>query len=796
MVSSKCNNVSTTGNSTHITFYDFLILNKIKFINVFQQRDDQGKKQYKGLWSGWNNLSLEDLVHERDRRNSCQQNSYFCRIEDSPFVVVDIDIPADTEEHNDMIDEIINQYGGGLELKSSSGKTHIWLKKHPNDKNKSTITNWKPKVDLIYQTICELTTSEILDFSQIEDSCFTDYKKDDDLDRNIVVSKSVIESDLTNEQIELLDIIKTKYWSDYSSWISLILAVFKISGSYENCDEYSQKADNYDCYESIVKKIDTFKNNNFSEGTIRYYAKLSNSDKYNEIRSKYFKFTDIDTVSELDLALKVLDEVGDIIISDKHEKNLFILDRKTNIWTATDPSNKDSEIKNLIKDTLIPIVDKKLLKYKGKKSKQLEEDDLNDKKKWNAIRNKITNQTPLTSIKTCLLDEIRRNSTDYKLDLVRPELFCFSCGKAYNTDTNKLVNIEPEDYISRTSGRPYIELSDVQYDVLDQEFEVLLGQIFFDDPDKTLSIMSQLRYSQTGYKREVCDFWSGTGGNGKGVIMDLHKYCLGEQYYKDVGHTLITAVSKSSLDSLVASIDKLRCVVMSEPPEKIPIAASKLKSLTGENEMAGRDLHQRSKDSKVITSTISFFCQHNHMVNFDEEPTNAMYRRVKSLEFKAEFTESEERVDIDNHIYPANIYWKKESTHERFRMYFINRLILHTPKEVFYPQSVLDHSRFMLDGSDQFLTWVEDNIVFLPTKTEDGQQIPKKECNLITFKDFSQKYRLDNSRLNLSTGQVKNKLRMCKSLKSYISDTNPKTRSKGGTILFCKWIMKDKDYLF
>ena len=249
------------------------------------------------------------------------------------------------------------------------------------------------------------------------------------------------------------------------------------------------------------------------------------------------------------------------------------------------------------------------------------------KKKYTSARNKLTHHTSLNSIRLCFLDEVMSHSKDYKLDLVRRDLFCFSCGKAYNTDTLQLVDIQPEDYISRTSGSPYIELSDVEYDILDEKFQKLLDQIFADDPEKCLSALTQLRQSSTGYKVQLLNAWSGTGGNGKGTIMDIHKHALGKQYLKDVGHTLITAIAKSSLDSLSVSINKLRCVIMSEPPEHLPIACSKVKQLTGENELSGRDLHQKAKDSKIHNCSTSFFIQYNRVPKFDEEPTNAMYRR-------------------------------------------------------------------------------------------------------------------------------------------------------------------------
>ena len=121
----------------------------------------------------------------------------------------------------------------------------------------------------------------------------------------------------------------------------------------------------------------------------------------------------------------------------------------------------------------------------------------------------------------------------------------------------------------------------------------------------------------------------------------------------------------------------------------------------------------------------------------------------RDTNFTSEFTLEPDKVDIENHIYPADDEWQSEKVHETFRMYYIKRLILHTPKEIFYPESVMVHSRAVLDGNDHFWTWCEDNMDFTSTN------IPKNEAPFIPVKEVSQRFREDNVRLGLSNGQVK-----------------------------------------
>ena len=85
----------------------------------------------------------------------------------------------------------------------------------------------------------------------------------------------------------------------------MILAIYKITGSVDIADKYSEKGSNYE--DGIVeKKINSCRKFQFGEGTIRHYAKLSNESKYNEIRARFMKFDDIENITDKDLAEKVL----------------------------------------------------------------------------------------------------------------------------------------------------------------------------------------------------------------------------------------------------------------------------------------------------------------------------------------------------------------------------------------------------------------------------------------------------------------------------------------------------------
>lgn len=782
MNSTRCNIVSPKRSKYVMTMYDFLTKNNTKFINVYQYRDATGKKQYEGMWPGWQTYSVDDLIKERDRRQSCRNNAWFCRLEDTPFVVVDVDIDLG-EEHDEMVDDIINTYGGGVITKSFSGKTHIWLKKHHLDKNKGNILGWKPKVDLIYTGIAECQPSgmaDVIDFEDLFNSEFDDYRKDDDLDKKVEakVSEAVLGA-LTNEQIELLDIIDDKHWGAYGSWCALILTIFKLTGSYDVADEYSQKGHNYDSWENVVKKIDSFRHNAYTEGTIRYYAKLSNIVKYNEIRSKYMKFDDIESVSERDLALKVIEEVGNVFIYDEPSDNVYILNEKTNIWKPCKKGKR--EVKNLIAPALLPIVDEKLKKWKGKSDKVMEDDEKLLKKKWNAIRGKITNNAPLNSIRECMVDEAARTAKDYQLDKLRPELFCFQNGKAINLETKQVVDIQPADYITFTCDKPYIKLTTAEYNKAHQVFENITNLIFPDDPEQKKSFHSFHRACLSGHKLEKFVMATGEGRNGKGWYYGLLTYVMGSYYYV-ASKTLITQPEKPGADPATAGIHLKRFVDIREPAENEKMNISRIKELTGETHINARQIYSKNTECVNIAK---FGIQCNLIPKTDELPTKAFADRLIIYTFISHFTDNPDDVDEEHNIYPQNQELKKPDFYESIRMYYIMRLVNDTPETLYIPQSVKASADRLVLDNDKFYNWFEENITILD---EEVRTKVKKDIPVITFKNFVERYKSANPS-KYTTNQIKERLRMNIQLKKQglLSKINPKTKKDGWTILHCHW---------
>jgi len=100
---------------------------------------------------------------------------------------------------------------------------------------------------------------------------------------------------INDEQIEILDNINNKYWSEYSTWRDLIWAIKNTfsESSFEIAKKYSQKTNtnNYD-EDALINKLEECNDTRISWGTIAFYSKESNLKNYEKIISKYKKIKD------------------------------------------------------------------------------------------------------------------------------------------------------------------------------------------------------------------------------------------------------------------------------------------------------------------------------------------------------------------------------------------------------------------------------------------------------------------------------------------------------------------------
>ena len=150
-------------------------------------------------------------------------------------------------------------------------------------------------------------------------------------------------------------------------------------------------------------------------------------------------------------------------------------------------------------------------------------------------------------------------------------------------------------------------------------------------------------------------FWTGSGGNGKSILMDLIRETFG-QYCTNLPVTLLTQKRKASN---AASPEKartrgVRLCYMQEPDSNERINAGEMKELSGGDMIQCRKLYSDPFEFKPMFEIV-LMCNEKPTI---DDKSNGAWRRVQVYPFVSKFVDDSEQWDIntnkENNIYPRN----------------------------------------------------------------------------------------------------------------------------------------------
>ena len=508
-----------------------------------------------------------------------------------------------------------------------------------------------------------------------------------------------MESTLMNIEIENIKKIVMRCLSldradDYELWLKVGMCLKNIGGEqlFSLFDEFSKKGDKYDNIENCRKYWNGFKREGINIGSLHHWAKMDNMDEYMKIREE-------NLISKIDNCIFRGGQHDDVaeVVSGYYKDQFICADLKENwfyfngnIWL---PCPKGYRLHRELSGTIKEIFYRRHQVYKREMDRFSEEGNEIGAKNYDGyqkaaykIYDNLKNVTHNENIMKACRIKFYKEKIMETMDS-NTKLFAFeNC--VFDLEKNIIREGRPEDYISMTNkiNLPILpnELPMSPEDLWnrikcrvgkyknnrDHEkvwnkeewdngnskyFEMIYRDIsqFFKEilPDSQIRKYC-LRFIASRMCGDVLEqrfsIWTGSGGNGKSILIDIIRHAFGE-YCINLPVTLLTQKRKASNAACPekARTRGVRICYMQEPDSGERINAGEMKELSGGDMIQARKLYCDIFEFKPQFEIV-LMCNEKPTI---DDKTNGAWRRVQVYPFVSKFVDDVSKINVNNNVY-------------------------------------------------------------------------------------------------------------------------------------------------
>jgi P4 family phage/plasmid primase-like protien len=311
-----------------------------------------------------------------------------------------------------------------------------------------------------------------------------------------------------------------------------------------------------------------------------------------------------------------------------------------------------------------------------------------------------------------------------------PYLMCFTNG-VIDFKTKTFRQGYPQDYITKTTGIPYVAYNPEANAVVVEELLTFMDQLF---PQKDLCryMWDHLAATLIGIKKEhAFNIYRGSGSNGKSILTELMSQALGE-YKGTVPITLVTEKRNAigGTSSEIIQLKGVRYAVMQEPSKDAIINEGIMKELTGGDPIQARALFC---SSEIFIPQFSLVVCTNALFEIKSND-DGTWRRMKLVDFISKFvSEGEHHTDDTTHVFAKDKGLKEKLP--SWAIVFISMLVkraFETDGEVIDCDEVKAASNKYRQSQDCIAGFISDKI-----EKVSGAHLGKKILNDV-FKEWFQ----------------------------------------------------------
>lgn len=531
--------------------------------------------------------------------------------------------------------------------------------------------------------------------------------------KNNIKWNNVIDKDFIKE---LVYILNSKRAINYKTWSELGWCLKSIDeNTFKLFDAFSKLCEDKYNEDNVEKFWNDSTQGNYTMGTLRYWAKQDNPEKYDEICEKYKKYDMSNTLPfEWDD-----DSVG--LDFSKRYFDKFIYQNKIMYFFNGVYWEEDDEllyIKSFISNTYkteLRNINIKIRNYKL--SKTNDPGVMKDIEKSYEIKDACISSITKSNSKKNITDctKLYFTNNDIEFD-TKPYLFCFK-NKVWDLTKGEFIKPNPFDYLSVTTGYKYDEDEELENKLI--QMDKLFSTIFpvKEEKDYFCRVLST---GMCGIQIEKLFILNGNGRNGKGVIDEITMEMLGN-YGLDGNITIITDKRKSGANVELSELNKKRLLVLKEAPEDATMNMSTIKEVTGSGKINARTIYSDKTKTRLANTS---FLEVNKRLEISSKISNADIDRIVDILFRSTFKSKskleilkKQLGEIPEYNYEGNKFYKTKEFTKQYKIVLFHYLQPYFQEvytnndwelDVNKPQFIIDRTNEYLQSNDLLYSWFKD----------------------------------------------------------------------------------------
>lgn len=548
----------------------------------------------------------------------------------------------------------------------------------------------------------------------------------------------------------VMNLKKTRH-EDYEPWVQVAICLNNIHPDLLDVFlDFSSKSPKYnegDCiqkWNSIPYRND---GDRIGEGTLRFWSREDNKEGYDEVENNNFERLILLACSgtEFDVASVIFAKFRDHYKCTDFRYNVWYR-WMGHVWKETD-QGVDLQLK------LSKQIANEFNTRSGQISREManrglescvgggKEDckvcDYCKMETQSVALSKIYLKLKATGFKSNVMKECRElffdDQFNKKVDSNK-DLIAFNNG-VLELDNNYLFRPgKPEDYMSFSTGIDYDpDIPYYQYPAW-PNVDTFIKRVLADQEVREYFIQHLASNLFGGNPAQKFHILTGSGSNGKSMIMNLMTKALGE-YACTVPISLFTQNRKSSGSAApeVARLKGRRFTTMQEPDERISLNTGMMKEISSGEKMYARDLFKSGGEFEVL-SKFHLACNDKPKVNTSDGGT---WRRLVVINFTSKFVQTPSAANE----FPLDESIQFSVNSIEWATCFLAYLV-HVLKEgkglrkLVAPQTVLLSTSDYRNDNDAIAKFITE-MISVPEEGEEIQPVEKKDLKRVfkTWKD-------------------------------------------------------------